>query len=561
MDHSGFSFRWVAIFFVLFLGVIDVCALTFQYVEGDDARSVAYALLGTGTDLYEPMHYHSMSLLLLSLLPKQEEVVRVAAIACSAIGAVTYLILVARVAWHWARSQSLPTAVIVVGLVILPLMIPDFAFLGLAFEPVLVGMSIVLAGHLITRTAFVTGAGYGWRALLGAVLFGLGVSFRWDVGFYGSVIAMDLLIAGWDRHKPLVLFCKVGVWGVAALLAMVGALALAGYSPAAIVETYHWTKLTVAMAPPMLERLVDGVAFLTPAMLLLTVAGLIAVGTALRKKWRVLALLLSSAPLFVVVGNPSFCAKAFLTAMPALILLMLQGVDWLWRFSCERNAWMKCSIRSLFLLCLLVPWLVGVQWKRADTVRGPGFEIGKVGSDSSGSPRLAFAGGLSAPTPEGPRPLWGFAYVLFGGEWRHFVQTMNEQWNTAVDLAIDRKLPLHQDSDTAIAMCGLMARGFELRTDRAPVANENAPDYAFHRLYKDSHSDRELEVILFSGMDERLKDGAVAADFSRMGYDEMIIVYAIPSRMHRLHHENRDTVTLLSPFTGIWRRSRADREP
>ncbi|MGK0190355.1 MAG: hypothetical protein ACI9R3_006180, partial [Verrucomicrobiales bacterium] len=361
INGSEISFCWVVVAIVMFLGLIDLCALTFLYVEGDDARSVAYALLGTDTDLYEPMHYHSMSLLLLSLLPKQEDLVRVVAIAVSALGAVTYLILVARIAWHWALHAGLPRWLVVAGLICLPVMIPEFAFMGLVFEPVLVGMSIVLVSHLIVRPAFTEGRGCAWRMIASAVLFGFGASLRWDTGFYGSVIAMDLLISGSSRGKPIWLFCKVGIWGSAASLMTVGALALSGYPPSAIVETYQWTQETVALAPPLIERLVDGVTFLTPAMLLLTAAGAVTVVAGFRQHWRVLAFLLASAPLFVVVGNPSFCAKAFVTVMPALVLLILHGADGIYRLSGTRAAWFRRCAFVALLVALLVPWLVGVQ--------------------------------------------------------------------------------------------------------------------------------------------------------------------------------------------------------
>ncbi|MGK0189616.1 MAG: hypothetical protein ACI9R3_005433, partial [Verrucomicrobiales bacterium] len=404
------------------------------------------------------------------------------------------------------------------------------------------------------RPAFTEGRGCAWRMIASAVLFGFGASLRWDTGFYGSVIVMDLLISGWSRGKPFWLFCKVGIWGSAALLMTVGALALSGYPPSAIVETYQWTQETVALAPPLIERLVDGVTFLTPAMLLLTAAGAVTVVAGFRQQWRVLAFLLASAPLFVVVGNPSFCAKAFVTVMPALVLLMLHGADGIYRLSGTRAAWFRRCAFVALLVALLVPWLVGVQWKRSDTARGPGFELGEVVAAPGGtSPRLTPAGGLGVPTPEGPRPLWGFAHVLFGGEWRSFIRTMNAQWNSAVDRAIEQGVPLHQDSDTAITMCRLMASGYELQTARVVIDRSDVPEYVHHRLYKHPQSGKILEAVMLSKLDQHLKNGEVSKVLAKLGFEEIVVVYVFPSRLHQLQETSAGSVSLQSPLTAIWK--------
>ncbi|MDA0812247.1 MAG: hypothetical protein O3C21_07680 [Verrucomicrobia bacterium] len=555
------QFRWVAICIVAFFCVVDACALTFWYVEGDDARSVIYALLGVHNGIYEPFHYHSMSSLMLSLLPKQEPLVRVVAVGTSALAAITYLLLVARIAWHWAMEAGLPRWLAAGVLASMPLLIPEFAFLGLVYEPVMVSMSIVLLGHLLVRPAFAGGNSKGnkWRIVVAALLFGFGVSFRWDAGFYGCVIAMDLLLTGWKKHMPkrgpLALIAKVSAWGCLALAATVGSLAASGYPPPAIIETYQWVKETVAEVPPLMERLADGVTFLTPAVVCLLGAGVLSVLLSIRNSWRVIALLLASAPLFIVVGNPSFCGKAFLTVMPALFLTMLYGAvgarNAVGKF--PRN--LKRLTAVVALLLVLVPWVVGIQWKRSGTARGPGFAFSSVlPSGKSSGPRPALAGGLGVPTPEGPRPIWGFAYVLFGGEWRDFVLSMNRDWNSAVDLAIAKGLPIHQDSDTGIVPTRLVEQGYVLQTARLPLDRSGAPDFLHHRLYKHSQTGKSMEVILVSGLDQHLKEGRVPDVFSQLDLEEVVIVYVFPSRLHELQVTSKGTVTALGPLTALWKR-------
>jgi hypothetical protein len=207
------------------------------------------------------------------------------------------------------------------------------------------------------------------------------------------------------------------------------------------------------------------------------------------------------------------------------------------------------------LLLVLVPWVVGIQWKRADTARGPGFAFSPVlPSGQSSRPRPALEGGLGVPTPEGPRPIWGFAHVLFGGEWRDFVDSMNRDWNSAVDLAIEKGLPIHQDSDTGIVPTRLVAQGYTLETARLPIDRPGGPDFLHHRLYKHSQTGKSQEVILVSGLDQQLKEGRLADVFTQLDLEEVVVVYVFPSRLHELVKTSQGTVTALSPLTAVWKR-------
>ena len=562
-DRRPLSFGWVVVVIVVFFCVAYACALTFEYVEGDDSRAVVHALLGVGNKLFGPMQYHSMASLLLSLLPKDEPLLRIVTIATSAVGAMTYLLLVSRIAWHWALQAKLPRWLIVGFLAATPLIIPEFVFLGLLYEPVVIAMTIVLIAHLIVRPAFArdefsddarsSTSTFAWRLVISSLLFGFGVSLRWDTAFYGSVIAMDLLLCGWKGHRPIPLIGVVVGWGCAALLAMFGALAVSGFPPSAIVNTYHWTQETVALAPSLSERLLDGVTLLTPVFLLLIGMGFLSIVLRIRDRWQVLLLLLASAPLFIIVGTPSFCAKAFVTVMPTLFLVLLYGATLLWEQVKRCSQSMARLSAAALLLLLVVPWLMGIQWKPPHSARGPGFAFSAaVSPDKSKFPHPAFAGGLGAPTPEGPRPLWGFAHVLFGGEWRAFVRDQSDEWNAAVDLAIEKKLPIHQDTDTGFVMARLMEKGYTLLSARVAVESPGVPKSVHHRLYEHSESGEHMEVLLISGLDQHLKRGQIPELFAQLEFERVVVAYAFPSRLLELVATSDGTVTALGPLTAVW---------
>ena len=549
-------FRVIAIGTTAFFIIVYATSLSMQYVEGDDSRSVIYALLGVNNPYYEPMPYHSMASRLLALLPKQEPLVRHVAIGGSALCAIAFLVLLGRLVWHWGQELGVPQRVIVPFMLATPIIVPEFAFLGLVYEPVFIAMTVILVAHLIARPVFcksTTGqSGCIWRLVGSAVLFGFGVSFRWDTGFYGSVIVVDCLLAGWRRPERARFTALAIAWGCGAVLASVGALGISGYPPSIIVETLRWARTTIADGPPLSVKVFYGVATITPMSLSLLALGIVAVVRL--KSWRILTLLLGGAPAFVILGTVTFWIKGLLPAVPALLLLMLFGANTLRQIYLTKRRLTRRIMITGIVTITIAPWLIGLQWPGRLTSRGPGFELTSSPSPPrKGAPQVVFGSGLGIPTPEGPRSLWGFGHVLVGGDWRRFVSGMNDKWNAVIDLAIDRDIAIHQDVDTGVVLARLHHRGYRLTTARQPITSHGAHRGSHHRFLRHPDSGDRMEILLFSGLQKRLNtEGEITNQFTALGHNEVALVYVFPSRFLTLTENNQAAVLVRGPLTGTW---------
>ena len=133
----------------LFL-LIYARSLTFVYIEGDDATSIAYHALGRVRDVQPPYSaYQCMMDAILGLLPAQEHVLRVTAMLMTAIAAPILVLLLAMLAFELAGDRiRIPWPV---AAILVPLAAPELIYLGLVYTPALVGLSAAVGAHVLAR--------------------------------------------------------------------------------------------------------------------------------------------------------------------------------------------------------------------------------------------------------------------------------------------------------------------------------------------------------------------------------------------------------------------------
>src|SRR5688500_17027687 len=93
--HSRLDWWLCAILVCAAFGIVYWRSLTFVYVEGDDAKLVAYHAMGRNAELehiYSP--YISMFDAVLAVLPPREDIVRIAGMAITAISAPVLFFLI-----------------------------------------------------------------------------------------------------------------------------------------------------------------------------------------------------------------------------------------------------------------------------------------------------------------------------------------------------------------------------------------------------------------------------------------------------------------------------------
>ncbi|GAB4494220.1 MAG: hypothetical protein Fur0016_00070 [Anaerolineales bacterium] len=457
MQNASNRYFWI-FFPVLAFGLVYALTATNVYVDGDDASSVAYHVMGRNPAIqpaYSP--YQGMMDLVLSILPPQESLIRATALEITRWANIVLFILMLLLIFDWLREHT--QAEISPGLaLILPagvlLAMPEFFYLGLVYAPTLVSMCLILAAH---RTLRYTCAQLGlkpWRSLalslIAAGLFGIGGAFRWNAAAYLLVIAADLLIQPTHQtKKEKVKF--IVLWAGLALLALLTAILLSGYGPSDFLAAFDTVLhvinqvgvLSAGSDAPLSEIILRAglnlTPLLTPIALLFISIGMVKLAQERNPLWLViLAGILSILP-WVRSGVPKF----IITAIPSITLLLAVGLKITIEYIQTQPKNQRISIYALLLVGLLTPWLVGIRMAREDTSWGPGFQIRRFDDLQTDEPpvTVTFGPGMAFPTPEGARPLYGHGYILLGG-WKTFVENLAQEREEVIETGLRLNVPI-----------------------------------------------------------------------------------------------------------------------
>ena len=546
---NKYPYLSVALVFI----IVYVFSLTFIYVEGDDASTVAYHALGRNLDFQLPYSpYHGMMDVFLGFFPASEPLLRFMAIGLSALSAIFFVILTLKLIGSWLPADHHRNFIYFIPL--LPLMVPELLFFGLIYTPATMAMSLMLAGHLLARRFFEKrGLNYG-LFICSFILYGLGASFRWDVAVYGIVIFVDIFFVVWDRKSWNYLnLLKLGGWSVLAITSVVIFIYLSGYSPTRIMEIIYWAKDYLGNKQvSYFQQAGVAISLFTPSLALC-----LAVGFArliIERRWSFVLLGLSGFLPKLYFGF-SLLPKGLIMVFPGLFLIACFGVDF---FLGKNTLQIKLFQRKVsgaaivFLLALVVPWLVGIKISSADTSWGPGFEVNYKGNTDSdenaklddkigfGGISLGVTGGFAIPTPEGPRPVWGYGAVLLGGEWRALLKNSNEERDDITGLARKENLPILQNNDYSFLLVNLLRDGYE---EKNPIFRED--------LYKVRTFEKEEETIeIFHIKAPELYDKfTLLAVSETIRHQKFVCWFLSSSDIIKLKTTYPEQVQILGPFS------------
>jgi hypothetical protein len=554
----GNILRWILTVCVFF-GLVYACALTFVYVEGDDATSIAYHALGRIAAIQPPYApYHSMMDTLLSLLPSDEATLRYAAVGATAAAALLLCLLILIIACEWAPipmqrlSWRAPLIVMLAA--------PELFYLGLVYSPSVVALCLEIAAHLLLRKSMrhyadVEGGRPAWALLGGAaslMLFALGASARWDTLAYGLVIVTDVVFFWPKINRALPLpaprsrLIIAGLWGVLAIVGWLAAVMLTGHSPREVLETIsshgpveHFSLVaTVTRIQPLL----------TPALLLCFGAGIIR----LVRSRDPLCMILVASLIPVIPVLPQGVPKWFIIAVPVLITVGLSGFDFLW--GAVKPGMSRAVVQMVLLTVLLIPWMIGVRITYNDTAWGPAFEIREYdrSSDERFSASLHWGAGSAVPTPEGPRPLFGHAYTLFGGAWRVLVAKEEQERMNSIHRALNLRLPLLQDRGEGFAVALLARMQFRTVTLSQWSARETLP--FIERRF--SSSDQGLLLVRLTNRDMLYDPSSLHMLRSRVG--DRVMLYGYPATLRRLYKLAPEALEKLGTTSAVLRVDRLE---
>ncbi len=473
--------RWFAVVLACF-AVVYAASLTFVYVEGDDASSIAYHIYGRNHDVQPPYSpYHSTMDVVLSVLPANESLLRVTAISIASLAAVGLVSFILALTFQWLKDVALPAKWLIAFVVLLAS--PEFFYLGLAYLPSVIAMALVLLAHLVLRA----NPQQRTNQLLSAVIFGIGAGCRWDIVTYGAVIATDLLLGFVPPTEGLKASVQRNwrrclVWGFLALLCFFAVITLTGYEPLTLLsERENINTYLSANSRSWLQVIASLQPLVTPGFALFFVVGLVAL---IRRHSPLLGIVLVGlAVVFPLVdrGVP----KILLPALPGVVACCVLGFALLWqRFS-------QPFARLAVVVTLVAPWLIGVRTTSEGVGWGPGFELRPYDFAEIEGARFPIALGVGAlfPSSEGPRALFGHAPVLLGGQWRAFVLQQDAEVQSVADYLIETPVPLLLTGGDSKFTIALWLRGYI--TDDPRIVSE---DFALEREFSNTNGGRVLVV-------------------------------------------------------------------
>ncbi|MGH8478344.1 MAG: hypothetical protein ACREXK_01900 [Gammaproteobacteria bacterium] len=544
------------------------CSLTFVYVEGDDAASVAYHALGRNPAVQAPYSpYQGMMDVLLGILPANERLLRTAAISVTAVGTIAAFTLVFCLAFqrlsHLNRSRQTLTAIAIL------LAVPEVFYFGLVYTPTVVALFFVLTAHCLARyhrdregtfelSRFKRNTVFG----LSALMFGVGTACRWDIGLYGLVIVADLIL----RENPDGQIARIekrrlvygAFWGCWAAIAAFAAIAFSGYGIGHVVAVLDLSRKEVSREISWFAILGSTQTFFTPAFSLFLITGLWSFIRRRRKLF--IIVLVGIVPIIpFILTRP----KILLASLPVLFLCAAEGVNVIW--STKRSVRQVLFIRAAVLLLLISPWLIGINVETKDTTWGPGFDVGPYDKSSavtsehgvvSGQVRghkvtldrvyAVLGGGFAVHTPEGPRPLGGHAAVLFGGSWRALVIKMSQDRFEAIEQARSLRVDLVQVGDLLFLTADLTGLGF---TTTDPPTHRLPGGLVVRRFTNAKGEQLNLYYVKYPRTlaDDQVLDGLASA----MRKEEMVLYSRHNPTRKQLYMNAPEAVQTINAFSSV----------
>ncbi|RED38199.1 hypothetical protein DFQ10_11120 [Winogradskyella eximia] len=454
--------KYAYFFYVLLFFILALTALNFNYVEGDDASTILHHTLGRDSNLqpvYSP--YHSMIDTMLSLVPSQNEgTLRYVSVIASFLSGFFVLFFLA----YLLKDKFLKHEEhLTFFLFVLPFIIPDILFNSLLINPANISFALILLAHILFNK-YLNSKRYLYL-VLSVLLFGFGVSFRWNNGFYLFVLFGIYLLDINNNTKDLSIlnqFKKSFLIFPLFIISVIGFIQISGYSIFDIIDVYKYGSSYLEESDySLLAMAASAIPFITPAFLVLFILGII--NCFIDKRFMPLLLLLIALIPYSLLGIYPFYKYLICILIP-IVFIQFYGF-----LSIKRKVFKIIIACTIFL-----PWIFGLQLQ-SNSAWGPGFEI-KIKNSNSGDlhsfnpdkstkiedVKIVFGSGMALPTPEGPRPLYGFGGV-FLKDWSQFIESNSNEREKAVKYALENKCNILQDVDHAYIFTKLSEKNLQMQ--------------------------------------------------------------------------------------------------
>lgn len=494
-------------FYLILFTILCFTTLSLNYIEGDDASTILYHLCGRDIAVQMPYSsYNSGFDFVLKFLPNDELILRKFAILISFIFGFLTLCYCAILTNQIFENDNSSKKYFF--LAILPFIIPDFIFESLIVNTTNISISFALLSTIL-YLKFIKNKKYLFL-ILSIILMAISIPFRWsNLVYYPIFISLLIFVNNYDKSKIfsetktlIIHFCFSLFFGILFIY-------VTGYNLKSVLETMIWGKKYLARQSDgsMASAFAIASSFTTIPFLTLFIFGLYVIFIKNNKKilLKILFILLPLIPYFVLGIIISY--KYLITLLPILLILCYVGYNHIYK---------NKFIISAFYLTIFGMWFIGIHINLSNTLWGKGYEFKKnvnkqeiVISEKNLDKRIIFNkinivldGGFYMPTPEAPRPLFGYFYVIFGKLWKKDLENLNIERDFIIKkLIANKNYVLLQDRKTAFLECELIKNGYRTK-----------------EVYKKSKKENILERKYISKKDtitiNVISDAVSKADFS-----------------------------------------------
>jgi len=539
-------------YFLLFV-YLYFFTLNFNYVEGDDASTILYHLCGRNAQIQQPYASYNSGLdFLLEISRLHSEVsLRTFAVLVSFVSGFLVLFLFAVfLDVFFDGSERVTTKNKFYFYFLLPFIVPDIIFHSLIINSAYISF-VFLLGSLIMFIRFLK-TNRNLFLYISTVLFAIAIPFRWTM-----LIALPLYMGFALYYHPiqnyskntLLLFFKIVAANIVGVILALFFIYITGYN---LVDFYNTVVSTTQYIEnsekSALVYVSTASAFLTPSLLFLVFLGCIGIYQQNKKRSKyglsMLALVvLSISPCFVVGFFPSY--KFLITLLPMLLIVMGIGFDYLSD---------KKPLLVMFLLLVIAPWFIGIQLDAKGTFCGPGFELntqkteGSISQQENPDQRVKIDGvnlkldsGFYLPMLEGPRPLYGYFYVLLGNGWNNQINLFTQERQKTLEILIKNKNVVYiQARKTAYLQCDFYRYGLSTQTDFIEGKN------ILYRNFKNKNTLITMYVV----PDNCSKTEWIESYF-KTATNAVIYSSSYSNEILKLQENKENKIEVLGPFTVI----------
>ena len=548
------STKYVILFYFLLFTFLYFFTLNFNYVEGDDAATILYHLCGRNSEIQTPYASYNSGLDFLIKISnlKGEVPLRTFAVSVSFIsGFLVLSLLVLFLDTFFERTQIVNDKNKVYLYILLPFIVPDMIFHSLIINSTSISFVFLLSSLIVFIKFLMTNQIK--FLLLSTLMFAIAIPFRWT-----TLTAMPLYMGLALYYNPIQeyskntwwLFLKIIVANLVGVFLAIVFIDVTGYNIFNIYNTIIATTGYLENSErSILSILATASAFLTPSLLFLVFLSIFKI-IELNKKQPKFGLsigsllLLSISPFFIVGFFPSF--KFLITIFPMILIIILLGFDYLVRSK---------SLLIIFFVLLVGSWIIGVQLDVKGTFSGPGFELNTQKSINSNKSQdnnpdtrikidkinFKFDSGFYLPMLEGPRPLYGYFYVLFADGWKNQINLFTQEREKIFEYLVKNKNAVYiQDRKTAYFQCDLYRKGLATQTNFLESKNDS------YRNFKNQNISINVHVI----PENNIKMEWIT-NYLKETKSPVIYRSSYSSEILKLYENKENKIEVLGPFTAI----------